>query len=60
MPVSLCDAFQTTAAIDPSAVALRTPDDAACTTWGQYRERVRAVASGLTASTTEPRAKDNP
>jgi long-chain acyl-CoA synthetase len=49
MPVSLCDAFQTTAAIDPSAVALRTPDDAASITWDQYRERVRAVASGLTA-----------
>jgi long-chain acyl-CoA synthetase len=49
MPVSLCDAFQATAAIDPSAVALRTPDDAASITWGQYRERVRTLASGLSA-----------
>jgi long-subunit acyl-CoA synthetase (AMP-forming) len=49
MPVSLCDAFQTTAAIDPSAVALRTPDDAVTITWGQYRDRVKAIASGLAA-----------
>jgi long-chain acyl-CoA synthetase len=49
MPVSLCDAFQTTAAIDHSAVALRTPDDAAAITWGDYRDRVRAIATGLAA-----------
>jgi long-chain acyl-CoA synthetase len=49
MPVSLCDAFQTTAAIDHSAVALRTPDDVVAITWGDYRDRVRAIATGLAA-----------
>jgi long-chain acyl-CoA synthetase len=49
MPVSLCDAFQITAAIDHSAVALRTPDDTVAVTWGDYRDRVKAIASGLAA-----------
>src|SRR6516165_12665162 len=49
MPMTLCEAFQATSAVDHSALALRTPDDAVTITWGQYRERVRAIASGLAA-----------
>src|SRR6516165_5664320 len=49
MPMTLCEAFQATSAVDHSAPALRTPDDAVTITWGQYRERVRAIASGLAA-----------
>jgi long-chain acyl-CoA synthetase len=44
---SLCEAFQRTAAIDPSAVALRTPGDNQTLTWREYAVRVRDVAAGL-------------
>ncbi|GEM35015.1 fatty-acid--CoA ligase [Nocardia neocaledoniensis NBRC 108232] len=40
-------AFQRTAAIDPDAVALRTPGDTVSLTWREYADRVRAVAAGL-------------
>ncbi|MFC4127736.1 fatty acid--CoA ligase FadD11 [Nocardia rhizosphaerae] len=40
-------AFQRTAAIAPGAVALRTPGDGVTLTWGDYANRVRAVAAGL-------------
>ncbi|WP_336083821.1 fatty acid--CoA ligase FadD11 [Nocardia sp. SSK8] len=44
---TLCAAFQYTAAIDPGAVALRTPGDAQTMTWREYAEGVRAAAAGL-------------
>ncbi|MEV6360761.1 fatty acid--CoA ligase FadD11 [Nocardia asteroides] len=40
-------AFQRTAAIDPDAVALRTPGDTVTLTWREYATQVRAVAAGL-------------
>ncbi|MEV0335746.1 fatty acid--CoA ligase FadD11 [Nocardia sp. NPDC050717] len=40
-------AFQRTAAIDPDAVALRTPGDTVTLTWREYADQVRAVAAGL-------------
>ncbi|MFF2083645.1 fatty acid--CoA ligase FadD11 [Nocardia sp. NPDC058176] len=40
-------AFQHTAAIDPDAVALRTPGDTQTISWRDYADRVRAVAAGL-------------
>ncbi len=46
-PTTLCEAFQRTAAIDPDAVALRTPGDTQTLTWREYAEQVRAVAAGL-------------
>ena len=46
-PRTICEAFQHTATIDPSAVALRTPGDAMSVTWREYAGRVRAVAAGL-------------
>jgi long-subunit acyl-CoA synthetase (AMP-forming) len=42
-------AFQATAAANAGASALRTKDDAVSFTWGEYAERVRAVAAGLAA-----------
>jgi long-chain acyl-CoA synthetase len=42
-------AFQATAAAHPGANALRTKGDEASFTWGEYAERVRAVAAGLAA-----------
>jgi long-chain acyl-CoA synthetase len=42
-------AFQATAAAHPGANALRTKDDEVAFTWGEYAERVRAVAAGLAA-----------
>ena len=42
-------AFQVTAAAHPGAAALRTKGDEASFTWGDYAERVRAVAGGLDA-----------
>ncbi|MBV9319320.1 MAG: long-chain fatty acid--CoA ligase [Mycobacterium sp.] len=44
---TLCEAFQRTAAIDPDAVALRTPGGAQTLTWRQYAAQVRQVAAGL-------------
>ncbi len=46
-PATLCEAFQRTAAIDPDAIALRTPGDAQTLTWRQYADQVRQVAAGL-------------
>ena len=43
----MCEAFQLTAAIDPDAVALRTPGDTQTLTWREYAEQVRKVAAGL-------------
>jgi len=42
-------AFQATAAAYPDANALRTKDDEVSLTWGEYAQRVRAVAAGLSA-----------
>src|SRR3954463_11555697 len=46
-PATLCEAFQRTAAIDPGAIALRTPGGAQTLTWRQYADQVRQVAAGL-------------
>ena len=46
-PATLCEAFQRTAAVDPDAVALRTPGDTQTLTWREYAEQVRKVAAGL-------------
>jgi long-subunit acyl-CoA synthetase (AMP-forming) len=46
---SLCEAFQRSAALDPGAVALRTPGGAVEITWQQYADRVRSIAAGLAA-----------
>ena len=46
-PATLCEAFQRTAAIDPDAVALRTPGGAQTLTWREYADQVRKVAAGL-------------
>ncbi len=48
-PATLCEAFQKTAAIDPDAVALRTPGDTQTMTWREYAAQVRQVAAGLAA-----------
>ncbi|UAK30744.1 fatty acid--CoA ligase FadD11 [Nocardia asteroides] len=40
-------AFQHNASVDPDAVALRTPGDAATLTWRDYAAQVRTVATGL-------------
>ncbi len=46
-PATLCEAFQRTAAVDPDAVALRTPGGTQSLTWREYAEQVRQVAAGL-------------
>ena len=46
-PLTLCAAFQRTAAIEPDAVALRTPGDTVSITWRQYGVRVQTIAAGL-------------
>ena len=46
-PATMCEAFQRTAAIDPDAVALRTPGGAQTLTWREYAGQVRRVAAGL-------------
>ena len=46
-PATLCEAFQRTAAVDPDAVALRTPGGATTLTWREYADQVRQVAAGL-------------
>jgi long-subunit acyl-CoA synthetase (AMP-forming) len=48
-PATLPEAFQRTAAIDPDAVALRTPGGTQTLTWREYAARVRQVAAGLAA-----------
>jgi long-subunit acyl-CoA synthetase (AMP-forming) len=47
IPTTMCQAFQRTAAIDPDAVALRTPGDTQTLTWRDYAAQVRRVAAGL-------------
>jgi long-chain acyl-CoA synthetase len=42
-----CEAFQLTAEAHPDRVAIRTKGDEFSCTWGEYAERVRAVAAGL-------------
>jgi long-subunit acyl-CoA synthetase (AMP-forming) len=44
---SLCAAFQRSAAAHPERPALRLPDGSGELTWGQYADRVRAIATGL-------------
>jgi long-chain acyl-CoA synthetase len=46
-PATLCEAFQRTAAIDPDAIALRTPGGTQTLTWREYAAQVRQVAGGL-------------
>ncbi|KZS63689.1 AMP-dependent synthetase [Mycobacterium kansasii] len=46
-PATMCQAFQRTAAVDPDAVALRTPGGAQTLTWREYADQVRHVAAGL-------------
>jgi len=46
-PVTMCEAFQATAARCPQQAALRTPGGAVTITWGQYAARVRRIAAGL-------------
>src|SRR5947199_5676722 len=46
-PATMCAAFQRTAAIDPDAVALRTPGGTQTLTWREYAAQVRRVAAGL-------------
>ena len=46
-PATMCEAFQRTAAIDPDAVALRTPGGTQTLTWREYAAQVRQVAAGL-------------
>ena len=46
-PATMCEAFQRTAAIDPDAIALRTPGGTQTLTWREYAEQVRKVAAGL-------------
>src|SRR3954454_24149786 len=42
-----CEAFQITADADPDRVALRLRDDEESYTWGEYADKVRAIAGGL-------------
>ncbi|WP_297622123.1 fatty acid--CoA ligase FadD11 [Nocardia sp.] len=51
---TLCAAFQHIAAVDPDAVALRTPGGTQTLTWRQYSEQVREVAAGLAALGVRP------
>jgi long-chain acyl-CoA synthetase len=46
-PATMCEAFQRAAAIDPDAVALRTPGDTQTLTWRDYAAEVRRVAAAL-------------
>jgi len=48
-PTTLCAAFQRTAAIEPDAVAVRSPGGAPSLTWQEYGDQVRQVAAGLAA-----------
>ena len=43
----MCESFQHVAALNPDAVALRTPGDTTTLTWRQYAIEVRRVAAGL-------------
>ncbi len=46
---TLPQAFQETAALEPDAVAIRTVGDKEVITWRQYADRVRSIATGLSA-----------
>jgi long-chain acyl-CoA synthetase len=46
-PVTMCEAFQRSASIDPDAIALRTPGNTETLTWRELSEQVRKVAAGL-------------
>ncbi len=46
---TLPQAFQETAALEPGAVAIRTVGDKEVITWRQYADRVRKIATGLSA-----------
>ena len=46
---TLCEAFQTTASANSDRPAIRTKGDEFSCTWGEYAERVRALAGGLAA-----------
>jgi long-subunit acyl-CoA synthetase (AMP-forming) len=44
---TMCAAFQVTASEFPERVAIRTKGDEFSITWGEYSERVKALAAGL-------------
>src|SRR6266540_5993508 len=44
-----CEAFQATAEAHPDRTAIRTKDDEFSCTWGEYAERVEAIAGGFAA-----------
>ncbi len=46
---TLAEAFQLTAKAHPERTALRLKEDERSMTWGEYAERVRALAAGLAA-----------
>ncbi|MCF8589854.1 AMP-dependent synthetase/ligase [Gordonia liuliyuniae] len=46
---TLVEAFERTAALQPDAVALRTPGDHLAITWRDYAARVHALTAGLAA-----------
>jgi long-chain acyl-CoA synthetase len=46
---TLPHAFQETAALQPDSVAIRTVGDKVVITWRQYADRVRKIATGLSA-----------
>ncbi|MFO7191038.1 MAG: long-chain fatty acid--CoA ligase [Thermocrispum agreste] len=46
---TLPEAFQETARLRPSAVALRTPGNKVAITWREYADRVRKLAAGFAA-----------
>jgi long-chain acyl-CoA synthetase len=43
----MCEAFQRVAAVNPDAIAVRTPGDTQTLTWREYAAQVRRVAAGL-------------
>jgi long-chain acyl-CoA synthetase len=53
-PETLCEAFQHTSAIDPDAVAVRTPGDTQTLTWSEYAAQVREVAAGWVSGKATP------
>ena len=46
-PVSVCEAFQRTAAVDPDAIALRTVGGTHTVSWRELADQVRVLAAGL-------------
>src|SRR5436190_19353435 len=46
---TMCEAFQKTAEAHPARPALRSRGEEVSFTWGEYAERVRALAAGLAA-----------